>query len=150
MKSLINEYILINLPQKDKWDMTQEPIINDAVDYEEKLDFEAEMHQASDDEFTGGKSKLKSVNQIKWDDDDEFDLEQQRQRNRLTEDPEKAGEAALYGVYFQDQNDYDYLKHMKSVENVPGSFIFDADSKTKVKMGGIVFKVRDLATVLIV
>ena len=122
--------------------MNQEPIIKDAVDYDDKLDFdEEELNQDFDDDEMNVPIKLKSLNQLKWDDDDEYGLERHRVANKLKEDPEKAGEAALHGIYFEDQNEYDYMKHLKTVENVPGSYLFDSSSKIKTKLGGIAFKV---------
>ncbi|CAG8464715.1 21833_t:CDS:2 [Dentiscutata erythropus] len=42
------------------------------------------------------------------------------------------GQAALYGVYFDDTN-YDYLQHLKSFGEEEGAIFIEAQSKDKEK-----------------
>jgi protein LTV1 len=74
------------------------------------------VHHNKDDKFTlqpiaPSQNLLKKG---KWD-TSQRPIISDSESNSENELYEKTGEAALYGIYFDDQNEYDYLQHLKTV-----------------------------------
>lgn len=80
---------------------------------------------------------------------DEFNEYAERDTTRPPGEP---GEAAKFGIFFEDQNDYDYLQHMREVGRSANAVLIEAKSqsapKKPEKSSGPITLVRTIAFVI--